>query len=82
VAEVQHIASRQPRSEPTGTVTMSPISSWASIAGLARRSGGNGARDGFWQEGFQTTFDLVGWLKQSRLLAFLLDSSGRSRVLL
>jgi hypothetical protein len=26
VAEVQHIASGQPRSEPTGTVTMSPIS--------------------------------------------------------
>lgn len=35
-------------------------------------------------EGFQTTFDLVGWLKTKADcdMAFLLDSSGRSRVLL
>jgi hypothetical protein len=36
------------------------VSPWASIAGLARRSRGNGARNGFWQEGFQTMFDLAG----------------------
>jgi hypothetical protein len=35
-------------------------------------------------EGFQTTFDLAGWLKTKTDcdMAFLLDSSGRSRVLL